>query len=132
MKYSFVIPILAIGVLGLSLVPNVVHAQQSGGSDPTSFTDGLNQVKQVASENKLNQGQSSKQILQNIVAWLTSLLGTVALISLLYGGYLYISSQGDEGNVEKAKSILLYSIIGLILVGLAGVIVNVVISIATQ
>jgi hypothetical protein len=54
------------------------------------------------------------------------------MMSLLYGGYLYISSQGDESSVTKAKSILLYSIIGIILIGLSAVIVNTVISVATQ
>ncbi len=107
--------------------PSLVYA-----ADPTGFQGGLDQVKQVASDNKLNQGQSTKQILQTIVAWLMSLLGTVALMSLLYGGYLYITAQGEEGNVEKAKSIILYSTIGIILIGLSAVIVNVVISVATQ
>lgn len=130
MKYFLPLIVLAslIGVVLLS--PPVSYAQSS--QDPQGFQQGLDQVKNVASSNGLSQAKTSKQILQNLVAWLTSLLGTIALISLLYGGYLYISSQGDEGNVEKAKAILLYSIIGLIIVGLAGVIVNVVISVATQ
>ena len=61
-----------------------------------------------------------------------SLLATIALISLLYGGYLHITSQGEENNVAKAKAILLYSTIGIIVIGLSAVIVNVVINVATQ
>ena len=123
-------------VMGVSMLilfsPMFVYAQSQSGSDPTSFTDGLKQVQTVASDNGLAKQQSSKQILQTIVAWLMSLLGTIALISLLYGGYLYITAQGEEGNVEKAKSIILYSTIGIIIIGLSAVIVNVVISVATQ
>ena len=129
MKYLLPVVIVAVFALGASCAP--VHAQS--GSDPQGFNAGLDSVKQIAGQNGLNnKQQTTKEILQTIVAWLTSLLATVALISIVYGGYLYISSQGDEGNVSKGKAILLYSIIGLIIVGLAGVIVNVVISVATQ
>ncbi|MCE9643295.1 MAG: pilin [Candidatus Andersenbacteria bacterium] len=129
MKYLLPVIVLAVFVFGVSCAP--VRAQSGG--DPQGFNAGLDSVKQIAGQNGLNnKQQTTKEILQTIVAWLTSLLATVALISLVYGGYLYISSQGDEGNVSKGKAILLYSIIGLIIVGLAGVIVNVVISVATQ
>lgn len=119
--------ICTVAITGLCIAPEIIHAQDSQG-----FSAGLNEVKKLAGEQKLSSAKSTKEILQSIVAWLTSLLGTVALISLVYGGYLYISSQGDEGNVAKGKAIILYSVIGIILVGLAGVIVNVVISVATQ
>lgn len=134
MKSKFIIfPAIAIiYALAAFSIPSISYAQSSNSGDPSGFSAGLDAVKNVASEQKLSQAKSSKEILQSIVGWLTSLLATVALISLLYGGYLYVSSQGDEGNVERAKAILLYSVIGLILVGLSGVIVNVVISVATQ
>ncbi|HSX24789.1 MAG TPA: pilin [Candidatus Andersenbacteria bacterium] len=119
---------MASVLLFTACMPIFVYA-----TDPTDFTTGLNDVKTLAGQSGLNdKQQTTKQILQTIVAWLMSLLGTIALISLLYGGYLYITAQGEEGNVEKAKSIILYSTIGIILIGLSAVIVNVVISVATQ
>jgi voltage-gated potassium channel Kch len=122
-KISFFLAISSF----LLMTASYVHA-----ADPQSFKDGLKNVSTLAGDNGLAKAQSTKQILQTIVAWLTSLLATVAMMSLLYGGYLYISSQGDESSVTKAKSILLYSIIGIILIGLSAVIVNTVISVATQ
>ncbi len=129
MKYLLPVIVLAMFAFGASCAP--VNAQ--GGSDPQGFSAGLDSVKQIAGQNGLNdKQQTTKEILQTIVAWLTSLLATVALISIVYGGYLYISSQGDEGSVSRGKAILLYSILGLIIVGLSGVIVNVVIDVATK
>jgi hypothetical protein len=61
-----------------------------------------------------------------------SLIATFALVSLLYGGFLYITSQGEENKAEKAKTIILYSIIGIIIIGLSAIVVNVVISVATS
>ena len=127
MKFFSIILVIATGLLLIVSVPAFVHA-----ADPTDFMDGLKQVKDVADQNELSGAKSSKEILQSIVAWLMSLLATIALISLLYGGYLYITSQGEENTVAKAKAILLYSTIGIIVIGLSAVIVNVVINIATQ
>lgn len=93
-----------------------------------SFTDGLRQVKTLSETNKLGEAKSTKEILQSIVKWLLSLVGTIAVISLLYAGYLYVSSQGDDNQTERAKTLILYSVIGLIIIGLSAIIVNVVIS----
>ncbi len=96
--------------------------------DPTSFSGGLDSIKTIAGENKLGQAKSTKEIMQSIVKWLLSLIGTIAVISLLYGGFLYITSQGEEKQAEKAKNIILYSVIGIIIIGLSAIVVNVVIS----
>lgn len=55
------------------------------------------------------------------------LVGVVATIILIYGGVQYIISRGDDGAVEKAKNTILYSVIGIIVIGLAAAIVNFVI-----
>jgi hypothetical protein len=130
MKYTTLL--LALSLLGFSVLPSLVFAEGSY-KNPSNFGAGLSSLKGVAGENKLATNKTStKEILQTGVKWLLSLVGTIAVISLLYGGYLYISSQGDEGNVEKAKSILLYSVIGILLIGLSAIIVNVVINVATK
>ena len=45
--------------------------------------------------------------------------GVVAVISLIIGGYYYVLSNGDSGRITKAKNIILYSVIGLVIVALA-------------
>ena len=59
-----------------------------------------------------------------------SFLSLLALILLIYAGFKYIWARGDDKETEKAKNIILYTIIGLIVIGLAGIIVNTVIRIA--
>lgn len=104
----------------------------SSGSNPSTFADGISAVGKLADTNKLAKAQSTKEILQTITKWLLSLVGTIAVISLLYGGYLYITSEGEEDKAEQAKNIILYSVIGIIVIGVSAIIVNVVISVATQ
>lgn len=50
------------------------------------------------------------------------LAGTLAILLTIYAGLLYIGGFANEGNIKKAKSILIATYIGLILVIMARVI----------
>lgn len=52
------------------------------------------------------------------------LVGAVAVIALIYGGFRYVTSAGNGKNVEAAKETILYAIIGLVVAILAYAIVN--------
>lgn len=51
-------------------------------------------------------------------------VGLGALVALIWGGVKYIISLGDQDEVAKAKRIILYALVGVIVVGLAAAIVN--------
>jgi len=57
------------------------------------------------------------------------LVATISLLFLIYGGITYTTSAGNPDSVGKAKSTILYSIIGLILSILAYAIINFVVDI---
>lgn len=64
-----------------------------------------------------------------ILNWLLVLAALAALVMLIIGGVQYIVSRGDEDAAAKAKNTILYAIIGLIVIGLAAVTVNFIVSI---
>jgi len=43
------------------------------------------------------------------------LIGGVAVLFIIYGGYIILSSRGDPQNLNKGKSYITYAIIGLLL-----------------
>ena len=43
------------------------------------------------------------------------LIGLVAVLYIVYGGYLILTSQGNPDQLSQGKSYIIYSIIGLIL-----------------
>ncbi len=43
------------------------------------------------------------------------LIGGVAVLFIIYGGYIILSSQGNPENLNKGKSYIMYAIIGLLL-----------------
>ncbi len=43
------------------------------------------------------------------------IIGGVAVLFIIYGGYIILSSQGNPQNLNKGKSYIMYAIIGLLL-----------------
>lgn len=44
-----------------------------------------------------------------------SLIGGVALLFIIFGGYLVLTSSGNPQQLQKGKSYIFYAIIGLLL-----------------
>ncbi len=55
-------------------------------------------------------------------------IGIIAVIMLVWGGYLYVTAGTNEDNTKKAKSILTYAFLGLGLAILSYAIVTVSVS----
>lgn len=70
-------------------------------------------------------------IASKVVNIFSIIVGIVAVLMIIYGGFKYITSGGDSGNVSSAKNTLIYAIIGLIIVALAQIIVHYVINTAS-
>lgn len=50
---------------------------------------------------------------QNIITAVIGGLGIVAVVVIIIGGVLYMTSGGDQNKVKKAKDTILYGMIGL-------------------
>lgn len=59
-------------------------------------------------------------------------VGIIAVIMIVFGGFRYITSGGDSTKVTSARNTILYAIIGLIIVALAQFIVKFVLKKATD
>lgn len=55
-------------------------------------------------------------ILGDIIAVILSLIGIIFIIFIIYAGYLWLTASGNDQKVEKSKSILKQSIIGVAIV----------------
>jgi hypothetical protein len=60
----------------------------------------------------------------HIINWLSAIIGVVAVIMIIWGGFKYITSGGSEQSVSSAKKTILFALIGLIIVALAQLIVK--------
>ena len=66
------------------------------------------------------------EIIENTLLWALEVSGSIALLMLIVGGVMYITSAGDEQKVATAKKIFNFTIIGLILILLSYSIIKVV------
>lgn len=89
------------------VLPAVALAQFSVGSAPGG----------VPSQTNANE------LLVTIINWLLTILASLSILMIVVAGIMYITSQGDEGRVDKAKGWLTYSIVGLVVALLGYVIV---------
>lgn len=58
----------------------------------------------------------------NLIQWVVGIAGVVAVIFVVIGGWGYITSAGDPGKLQKAKTTILYALIGLVVVALTEII----------
>lgn len=63
-------------------------------------------------------------IITDVINIFSILVGVTSVIMIIVGGFKYITSGGDSGNVGSAKNTILFAIVGLVIVALAQVIVK--------
>lgn len=63
-------------------------------------------------------------IITTIINLFSIVVGAVSVIMIIIGGFRYITSGGDSGNVTSAKNTILYAIVGLVIVIFAQTIVR--------
>lgn len=70
---------------------------------------------------------SFRTLARTIVNFFLYFLGFIATLMIIYGGILYVTSAGNDENVGKAKKILMYAVVGIVVILLSFAIVNTVI-----
>lgn len=78
-----------------------------------------------SSENKVND------LLSRIINIFSVVVGVIAVIMIIVGGFRYITSGGKEEGIKSAKNTIMYALIGLVVVALAQIIVKFVLNKAT-
>jgi len=72
-------------------------------------------VEPVQEEIQLGGGDI-RVMIARIINIALGLLGIVALLLILYGGFLWMTAGGNEENVDKAKKVLINAVIGLAII----------------
>lgn len=70
-------------------------------------------------------------IVKTILNFFLGFLGFVATIMVIYGGVLYVTSAGNDENVAKAKKILMYAVVGIIIILISFALINTILGAAS-
>ncbi len=71
----------------------------------------------------LSQTTSLSELILMIISFVLDITLLLAVIAIIIAGIYLITSNGEEGQKDKAKKIIFYAIIGIILILLSRVIV---------
>jgi hypothetical protein len=56
------------------------------------------------------------QVISGIIAVILSTLGVIAVLIILWGGFLWMTAAGEPDKVDKAKKLIVSGIIGLVII----------------
>ena len=118
-KLSYVLTVL---LLAVAIMPTVVLAQftPGGGFGGSQVEEG--NIGTVGAQT----GQDIVDLIMALVNWFAWIVGLAAVVMGLYSAVLFITAAGDDAKVKKAKDILIYSIVGIIVAILSFGIISVV------
>lgn len=78
--------------------------------------------------NPLVNIRTPQALIGRIINAVMGLIGSVALLMFIYGGFTWLVSGGNPEKVKKGKDILIWSAIGLVIIFSSYALVNFVIS----
>jgi len=72
------------------------------------------------------------QIFVNVGKYILGLVGAVALMAFVYGGYFFLTAGGDSGKIGKGRQIIVQSAIALAIVFFAYLLVVLIVALLTK
>ena len=85
--------------------------------DPNAPASDIIDPTKYSAETNINLPQD---IISRIVSnYLLPGIGILAVLSLIYGGVLYITAGGDAEKAGKGKSVIIYSVVAILIVALS-------------
>jgi hypothetical protein len=94
----------------------IAAADPGGGASGEAWTSCL--------DNDVATLQCIPIVLKNVVSAALLFSGTIALILIIISGIKFITSKGDQKQVDTAKRTLTYAVLGLIIILLSFFIIN--------
>lgn len=70
-------------------------------------------------------------LLKNILNWITTIVAIISVLVIVIAGVMWATAGGDEEKQGKARKLLISGVIGLLIVGVAWGLVNVVLGLFT-
>jgi hypothetical protein len=105
---------------------NTVAQTAAPTASKTAVCDGLSQVNGGTGNSCDPNGATTNigGIVRSGLNIFSIVIGIAAVVMIMVGGFRYITSGGDSASVASAKNTILYALVGLVVAGLAQIIVQ--------
>ena len=112
-------------------VGGLASAQQYNGQTSLN-TYGCNGSTASSSGNCAGAQGSLNTLITNILNVFSWVVGIVAVLMIIIAGFRYIVSGGESGGVTGAKNAILFAIVGIVIVAIAQIVVQFVLTKASS
>lgn len=137
-SYRVFLAIFAMMTMSLSVVLPMGKVSATEGTGYTTYSDDSTKFKAICAEGSgytdeqkavagCNERRTAGGVANFIINIVIGLLEVGAVVAIIYSGFTYVNSRNDPGKITKAKQIIMYAIIGMLIGALAFAIVNFVI-----
>ena len=114
--FAFMLPMAAAAPAYAVLGPNDIHNNLCQGSNLDLTAAGSNCPTDT--------GTTATTLIAKIINILSVLIGAIAVVMIIIGGFRYVTSAGNAEGTKAARNTIVYAIVGLIVVALAQIIVH--------
>ena len=94
----------------LVILPNTIFAACPSGQIETVFGSCINPNPPKGSTNVL------VAFIKSAFTWLSGIIGSLAILGLIWAAFMYITSAGNPDSIAKAKDIIITSITSLVII----------------
>ncbi len=120
--------LMAIASCGAVSVPCFAGGLGSPKDNAKSALDGMGASEAVCDEGdedcESHLGDELTSDIRKVLTFIFSLMGIVAVIVIILGGFHFLTSTGDPGKIKKGKDTIIWGIVGLLVVLFSFAIVN--------
>ena len=130
-KYTWVLlfgALLTVGAPAVVVAQTAVASQTRcdkflsgfGLSSPgTAVTNSNNNGANIITNQNLPRFCTATDLILFVIKYLAMMSGLVTVVFIIVGGFMYVTSAGNEEQAEKGRKILVNSLIGLVVVIMA-------------
>lgn len=108
----------AVIVTTLSFAPQAYGQIFPGleGDDKTQTELGVEEAKEALEGTGITHTETLSDLVIKYVNFVLPYLALAAFVGFIAAGFMYVTAYGNEEQVQKAKKILIWSVVGLLLV----------------
>ena len=106
-KNYFLLLIIHIVFLSLIIFINPVYSS-NGAGDATGVGQGVSLTNPLGTK-------SIPELIGRIINGVLGIVGSIALVMFIYGGFNWMTAAGNMEKVQKGKDILIWAAIGLVI-----------------
>jgi energy-converting hydrogenase Eha subunit B len=131
-KRSIVISLASIALMVPGLVPGLTAVVVADSITTNLCTGTTDATGGTATCTASDPDAAIKKLAALVIDIFSIVVGVIAVVMVIYGGFRYITSGGDSGKVSSAKNTLIFALIGLFIVALAQFLVHFVLTTANN